>query len=322
MHDLLQAAGVPDSTLKMIPSIIDTCRACRQWKLPTPKSATTSRLITEFNKVVQHDLLKVDGDYFQHLIDAAFRFAQARELSAKDTWSLLRTLWDIWIRPYGPPEELETDQESGLISAESKRYLQRIGTTLKEKGVGSHVKMLERHHDLLRMQYKKLKAACQEEGLNIPKSLIMAEAVLAKNCLFNVGGGTPMQSLFKHAPPLLPPLETTEAMADDAMGSIPGITRNGHRVRELSIGAIIQSTAQMRAEQADRSKTRRSIQGEQYEQGEEVEFFRAPSGKEVSGWHGPGTLVWTEPTGRCSSSGRAALSFVALKTYASQSPFS
>ena len=40
-----------------------------------------------------------------------------------------------WVRPFGPPDVLETDQESGLISEETKVYLSRIGTKLQERAL-------------------------------------------------------------------------------------------------------------------------------------------------------------------------------------------
>eukprot|EP00975_Prorocentrum_lima_P014651 3106023-Prorocentrum_lima.AAC.1 len=47
-------------SLKIIPHIIDACHVCRQFKLPSPSSAATSRHTTSFNHMVQHGLLFVD----------------------------------------------------------------------------------------------------------------------------------------------------------------------------------------------------------------------------------------------------------------------
>eukprot|EP00975_Prorocentrum_lima_P011679 2485353-Prorocentrum_lima.AAC.1 len=60
MHTIFAAAGTPQSVLKIIPQMIDTCHMCRQFKLPSPSSAATSRLTTSLNHIVQHDLLFVD----------------------------------------------------------------------------------------------------------------------------------------------------------------------------------------------------------------------------------------------------------------------
>eukprot|EP00975_Prorocentrum_lima_P037001 7788116-Prorocentrum_lima.AAC.1 len=57
MHNTLAAANVPQSALKLVPQIVDTCQICRQLKPPPPRSVATSRLGKAFNHVVQHDLL-------------------------------------------------------------------------------------------------------------------------------------------------------------------------------------------------------------------------------------------------------------------------
>eukprot|EP00975_Prorocentrum_lima_P004580 994250-Prorocentrum_lima.AAC.1 len=44
MHNILAAAGAPQAALKILPQISDTCKICRQFKLPPPRSVATSRL--------------------------------------------------------------------------------------------------------------------------------------------------------------------------------------------------------------------------------------------------------------------------------------
>eukprot|EP00975_Prorocentrum_lima_P069637 12927503-Prorocentrum_lima.AAC.1 len=70
-----------------------------------------------------------------------------------------------WIRPFGPPRIIESDQEGGSISDEAKVFLSRAGTTLKEKGIGAHARMVERHHAILRQAFLKIRAQVEEEGL-------------------------------------------------------------------------------------------------------------------------------------------------------------
>ena len=53
----------------------------------------------------------------------------------------------MWVRPYGPPRVIESDQEGGLVNDEAKTYLAHIGTELKEKGVNAHARMVEKHHE-------------------------------------------------------------------------------------------------------------------------------------------------------------------------------
>ena len=65
------------------------------------------------------------------------RLSQGGRLKSKATHELLCTFDRIWVRPYGPPEIIESDQESGLINDEAKVYFSRIGSELKLKGVGA-----------------------------------------------------------------------------------------------------------------------------------------------------------------------------------------
>eukprot|EP00975_Prorocentrum_lima_P002465 542092-Prorocentrum_lima.AAC.1 len=60
---------------------------------------------------------------------------------------------------------MESDQEGGLISEEAKVFLSRVVTTLKEKGVGSHARMVGRHHAILRQAYLRIKAQVEGYGL-------------------------------------------------------------------------------------------------------------------------------------------------------------
>jgi len=60
MRELLQHAGAPVDALNMVKQIVDTCRVCRMWTRPGPRSMTTTRLATGFLEIVQWDILFVD----------------------------------------------------------------------------------------------------------------------------------------------------------------------------------------------------------------------------------------------------------------------
>ena len=57
MTNKLRSAGVREEVLKMIQSTVNSCRACRAFRRPASHSVATSRLPTQFNAVVQHDVL-------------------------------------------------------------------------------------------------------------------------------------------------------------------------------------------------------------------------------------------------------------------------
>ena len=138
-------------------------------------------------------------------------------------------------------------------------YFSRIGSELKLKGVGAHVRMLEKHHDYLRQLYLRVKAQCAEEGINITSDLLLGICIVAKNSLFTVGNSTPMQAVFGRQPAILPNLEQGDALLDDSGVGPEGISRNSIRVREIACEEMLQVTSKERAERAARSKTRRAV---------------------------------------------------------------
>eukprot|EP00975_Prorocentrum_lima_P017997 3795507-Prorocentrum_lima.AAC.1 len=46
---------------------------------------------------------------------------------------------------------------------EAKIFLSRIGTELKEKGVGTHARIVDRHHAMLRQAFLEARASSEEE---------------------------------------------------------------------------------------------------------------------------------------------------------------
>ena len=156
--------------------------------------------------------------------------------------------------------------------------------------------MLEKHHDWLRMQYLKTKTQCEHEGLNFTKEQLLSVCLTAKNSLFTVGKSTPMQAVFGRQPAILPSMEQGDAVLDDDNGT-PGLSRHTIRVREIAIENMLQVSAQQRVVRALRNKSRRAIQSEQFQPGDQVEIFRQPANKDTSGWRGPCSITHVSAAG-------------------------
>ena len=54
----------------------------------------------------------------------------------------------IWIKYFGTPKLIVSDQEGGLVSEEAAVWSERFGTSFKFKAKGSHAHIVERHHEL------------------------------------------------------------------------------------------------------------------------------------------------------------------------------
>ena len=197
----------------------------------------------------------------------------------------------MWIRPYGPPTKLESDQEGGLTTDTAKIYLGRLGTELVLKGVGAHTRMLDKHIDMLRQMFLRLVTQAAEEGLPATQDHLLTCALTAKNALFTVGDTTPMQAVFGKQPAVLPNIEQCTAQLDDRTGGPDMISRGRHRFRILAVQSMVEQTAIEHTQRALATKTRPTAQHKDLQPGDQVEFNRSQQQKETSGWRGPAELV-------------------------------
>ena len=119
---------------------------------------------------------------------------------------------------------------------------------------------------------------------------MLDEALFACNALLAVHGTTPYEALFGRTPQLLRDLDTSSGPAsDDISGG--RASRHIHRLREISLTNIIQGHAEERLRIATNSRTRPAIQTLDLKVGDQVEFYRDPPNKDVTGWRGPAPVV-------------------------------
>ena len=309
---ILQTAGAPESATKLCDNIVDTCRVCRVWKRPPPISATT-RIVERFNERVQTDLMFVSAtdiiirpqighnrqhtkddpkaDPWQHNICTCTRLTAAYILENKTVQSLIHAFEITWVRPYGNPQYLESDQEGAWNSDEGRVYLSRLGIELDLKGVDAHAKMLEKHNHLLRLTFLKLRSQAIQEGIQATKQHLLTCAVTAKNCLFTIGDTTPMIAVFGRQSAVLPNTERTASTLDDSHTGPDGPSRGRHRLQEIATQSMVEASAITRMQTAANTKTRETAEAKNISVGDEVEFFRNPGQKDAQGWRGPAEVL-------------------------------
>ena len=296
MTRLLERAGLPKAVLDMIPDIVETCAACRKWAKPLPRSIASIQLAGQFNEQVECDLLFYEEFIVFHLIDRCTRWHATLEIANKTEGELLRALHACWITIHGPMKELIIDGERGI--AESFRagsFLTRLGIKLQPRAPQQHAPHIERRGQLLRDVLHKIDAQLQIEGItDIPFTYRLAEATFAGNALVSVNNTTPYNAVYGRTPNLLPPIDqpnSQDALQDPNGVPYPGLMRNSHRLREIAIQQMIEGTARARLGRALNTKTLAPGEAENYQVGEEVDFYRPPSNKDVSGWTGPAKVV-------------------------------
>ena len=283
MQTLLQAAGVGVDILNMVPSIIDTCDICRSWQRVGPRSVASTRLPQAFNQEVQIDLLFFKTKVILHCIDACTRWSSVQLLPNREYSSIIDGFAACWLRLFGPPALVLSDQEGALVSDLISDWMDRRGIKLDFRAREQHCGLVERHNAILRHQLHLLDGQASAEGLAVPFTTVLAESVFAKNAMFQVGNASPYECVFGRSPPLLAIVgeESGEGVSD----------RDATRIRRMAIHSMIQATADQKARIANDTKTRRSGELLELREGDLVEFYRKPITKDASGWHGPAEVV-------------------------------
>lgn len=290
MTQLLKAAGIPRSAIDMIKPVVSCCRVCRAWQKPSNRSMHNSRLSEKFNDVIQFDLMFVEEHIIGHLCDEATRFSVTAVLPNRETDTILRFITQSWIRLFGPPRTLMSDQEGGLSSEEGAIWFERFGINPKLTPKGAHAAIVERHHQTLRGIIHRVLQQSREEKLDLHFEDVLSESTLAKNIFTNIGGFSPYQAVFGRWPNVLVDLEQASISAIDDHDPT-STSRHVTRLREIAVASMVQSTAQARMRLAENSRTRMASEVLDLQPGTLVDIFRQPSRKDLSGWRGPCEVI-------------------------------
>lgn len=126
---------------------------------------------------------------------------------------------------------------------------------------------------------------CKAQGITESLTAILGEALFAQNALNTVGGYTPYQAVYGRQPGMLPPIQG-KPQYDSADG------RAEQRIREIAIQSMTEASAKAQLYRATKAIAQKYPD---YKKGEMVDFWRAPSSKDVTGWHGPVRVVEARP---------------------------
>ena len=124
-----------------------------------------------------------------------------------------------------------------------------------------------------------------------PSNIDLQKAFFWLNALISVNNTSPYNALYGRVPNILPDINVAGDV--DETGSRPGLLRHSARLREIAVSRIVEGTAKARTDRMLKTRTLPAGQIEQYEIGDEVEFYRPPSSKDVKGWNGPARIAST-----------------------------
>ena len=170
---ILRAAGAPSRAVSDVPSVVQACSICRDWKHPGEKSMTSSRLVDHLNEEVQFDLL-FDTSRLEpargtipivHLCDCFTRFSRRGVTPSKEERALTQMISELWVSIFGRMETLTLDQESGMRGEHATVWAQQNSIHLKFKAPRQKAWVVERHNEIIRQALHRTEEAARREGI-------------------------------------------------------------------------------------------------------------------------------------------------------------
>ena len=247
-------------------------------------------MVIGFNIEVEGDLMFYRHEGVQQillvLVDRGVRWMSTTLVPNKQTDSLLTGIDQCWVAIFGPMQVLVFDGETALDDAESTTYCQLRGITKRTSAPLQHTRVVDRRIAILRDTLHKIGTQLHEEGLAVPFARMVSEGVFALNALSAFQGCSPYTAVLGRVPAILP---SEDSIVSD--GVPDRCSAHSHRLREIAVQSIAESTAQERIKRAMRTQTRPSGEEMDFKLGDRVDYWREPSNKEASGWRGPGVIA-------------------------------
>ena len=124
----------------------------------------------------------------------------------------------------------------------------------------------------------------------MPFECILADCIFAGNALLNINGSTPYNAVYGRVPKVLPGIDQI-ANPGETKESHVGSLAHTHRLREISVQAMIEGSARARLCRALNTRTVPAGQSLNLQVGDEVDFYREQPQKDTPGWFGPAKVV-------------------------------
>ena len=300
MMPLLQAAGAASHLIQLLPKALKMCAQCQQFAPPKHRPTFKTTLAKYFNHMVQADSFEALGDSYLLLVDELYQFKSGEQLDDQSYDSYAWAAISSWIRFFGPPACITSDQGGALASDDfaafcDKYNINRIlaGSDPSHGGTkgAKHTKtgLVEKHVDLTRLTMLKLHAYMQELGIEVlDKRILFYETCCSHNILLMVNGVAPIVGVLGNLPRDYHDLGNSSVANFE--GSTTDIAEYSTKVRLLAKVAALRSIVERRLVQAEKSRPHK-FQASELQVGSLVDLYRVPKNKDTSGWRGPAVIL-------------------------------
>ena len=211
---------------------------------------------------------------------------------------------DAWIRYFGPPVCIVSDQEGALLSEFVGRCCERFSIARDFGGSQGHTgaPLAERRIEIVRATAQKLWADVQQSGLQYTREDCVLEAAMAANLMLSYGGFSPTCAVFGFHPRELYDFENPGVQSvASAVSTTPDAMEQALRLRLLAKDCVLKSVVEDRLARAANTKTHQHKPedvAKMSADGCQVDLWREPDSKDDPGWRGPASMVKLHPDKR------------------------
>ena len=309
--ETLESRGASDVVLEVARNF--SCASCERYKKPDSVPPAVLNDVKEFNHVLQADVMwvKVKDRKFPilSLLDQATRYQAAGVLHGERSEHFLSVLERHWVRHFGCPKTLLTDEGRGWASDEFQEWVSAhmVEHLVAPGEAHTRLALVERRHAVLR---KAVEIYMADLGLSDRDGLrqALAYTIPQLNSSTTVAGYSPNQWLLGYQPQL-----AGELLSD----SLGPAHLEGNQPFEETLKRRAAARNAITAAEVDRKLRRALLRKYQRQQGPltlgQSCFYwrdsRASDLKKIR-WHGPARVVMVEHD----EQGRPRLYWVAHRT--------
>lgn len=199
LSELVKNAGTDDEHVHdMIHEISRSCEVCHRFKRRPPRPAVGFPLASQFNETVALDLKAIGPNVLVlHMVDHLTRYSSACIISNKKKETIVRALFDYWIRIFGCPHKFLSDNGGEFVNKDVIDMAEKCNVTLETTAAESAWSngLCEKHNGILGNMISKIM-----RDKECPIEIAIHWAVAAKNSLSNVYGFCPNILVFGRNP--------------------------------------------------------------------------------------------------------------------------
>ena len=293
MQRFLTKGGFSKRVVDLAKHVSKACKECRAWTPTLTKPvAAGCTIATFFNERLQTDLFMLWERTYVIFVDEAIRWALSQFLANKTAQEWYTVFLNHWVRYFGPPRTIVSDQEGAVISDLISRACETFEIDRDLQGSEGHTKtgLAERRLGIVKLGALKLWAQTQKQGLRISQDDCVSEACSATNSVLVYNACSPNQALLGYEPRDLYTIDNQSLGAStDALSSAPDNVESRVRARLYAKEAITQAVIEHRIAEAHNTRVQQYSPADlaSLAPGKKLDLWREPEDKSQTGWRGP-----------------------------------